>query len=118
LEEYHLKDIALKDFKLWAKNLGIEHFLHRTTKIDLKKISPESVCSNHIVIAISGFLTEDVDKKYSWRHIVNHYKYSEVFALSWNSLSISNFFNEGYLKGRRKKNVFEKAISIVGIGKK
>lgn len=60
----------------------------------------------HIVIAIEGFLTEDTVKTDSWRHIINHYSHAEVFALAWNSLSISGFFNEGYLKGRKKKKNF------------
>lgn len=71
------------------------------------------------MIAISGFLTENVDKKDSWRHIINHYKYSEVFALNWNSLSTETLFNEGYYAGRiKQKNFLKKAFQIVKIGKK
>jgi hypothetical protein len=56
-----------------------------------------------VVICISGFLTEDVDKRESWRHAINHFKYSEVYALNWTSLSVGNMFTEGYFEGKTFK---------------
>ena len=78
----------------------------RCTSLSLKKISPDQVKSKHVVIAISGFLTETIDKKEAWRHIVNHYTKAEVYAVRWNSLSVETIFEDGYLKGRKKKNIF------------
>ena len=59
--------------------------------------------SRHVVICISGFLTEDVDKKESWRHAINHFKHSEVYALNWTSLSVNNMFTDGYFEGKSFK---------------
>jgi hypothetical protein len=93
-----------------VKKLGFEESLKKATILNLKRLSPESVKSKHAVIAISGFLTEDVDKKESWRHIVNHYNKAEVYALNWNSLSVSTIFKEGYYKDKKKKNFLKKTF--------
>lgn len=75
-----------------------------TSVLNLKKISSDKIKSKYIVIAVEGFLTEDSDKREVWRHIINHYTNSECFALAWNSLSLNGIFNEGYFRGRKKKN--------------
>ena len=71
-----------------------------------------------MVIAIEGFLCEDTNKKDVWKFIENHYNKAEVYCLHWNSLTTSNFFNEGYLTGRKKKNFLQITFNVVKIGKK
>lgn len=117
-DEYFLKELGLTTYIKRVKKLGLEQSLQRTTVLSLKKISPSNIKSKHAVIAISGFLTEHDDKGESWRHIVNHYTKAEVYAIRWNSLSVDNIFNEGYLKGRKPKTFLQKAFGIVSIGKK
>lgn len=87
ISNYELKDMGLADFGEDLSKLEIYEDLKKTTILNLQKISSSNSRSRHVVICISGFLTEEVDKKDSWRFTVNHYKYAEVFAITWNSLS-------------------------------
>ncbi len=77
--------------------------LELARKLELERLSPTEKHSRHIVICISGFLTEDVEKKESWRHSINHFKYAELYALNWNSLTASNIFNEGHYENKKSK---------------
>jgi hypothetical protein len=61
-DEYYLKEMGLTTYFTGVKKLGFEKSLTQATIMNLKKISSESHKSHHVVIAISGFLTEDVDK--------------------------------------------------------
>ena len=117
-DEFFLKEMGLTMYVNDVKRNEIEEILKKTSILNLTRISPKPVKSRHVVIAISGFLTEDVDKKDSWRHIVNHYKNAEVFALTWNSLSTTNFFNEGAFKGKKRKQRVIGAFNIISSGKK
>ena len=70
------------------------------------------------MIAISGFLTEDIDKSEAWRQVVSHFKDSEVYALDWNSLSIKNFLYEGTLKYKSGRKRVVSALKFISTGKK
>ena len=70
----------------------IDKVLIRASVLNLQKISNESHQSRHVIITISGFLTEDINKEECWRSVITHFKDSEVYALDWNSLSVKNFF--------------------------
>jgi hypothetical protein len=58
-----------------------------------------------------------VEKKESWRHAINHFKYSEVFALNWNSLTVANLFNEGHYEDSKKKKT-SRYLLFLRTGKK
>eukprot|EP00347_Sterkiella_histriomuscorum_P010579 403375736 len=104
--EYMLKDMAKSEFKSELRTLGIDEGIEKASILNLKKIGSLQQKSRHVVICISGFLTEDVEKSESWGLVVNHYKYAEVFALNWNSLSLTNFWNEGHYKEKGSKSKF------------
>lgn len=101
-----------------VKNLCLDKALEKTNVLNLKRISSNNLQSKHIVICISGFLSQDVDKREAWGDVVNHYRNAEVFALTWNSLSAENLFEEGAYQGKKKKNGFQKAFSLVRALKK
>lgn len=90
---------------------GIEKAIEKTSILNLERISGTSR-SKHVVICLSGFLTEDVEKSESWKLVINHYKYAEVFALTWNSLSVANFWSEGHYKEKGKSKFMDKLLFI------
>lgn len=98
--------------------MGIDQEIEKASILNLKKISGFLTKSRHVVICISGFLTEDVEKSESWNHVINHYKYAEIFALNWNSLSVSNFWNEGHYKEKGSKSKFMGKLFILKAFKK
>ena len=65
-----------------------------------------------------GFLCEDTDAGDWWRSMVNHFKHAEVYGLSWNSLCYTNFFSEGYLKGKKGKSKLLSKILFIRTMKK
>jgi hypothetical protein len=87
---------------------NIEQALKVAKTLNLERLSPYLKQSRHIVICISGFLTENVEKKESWKHSINHFKYAEVYAFNWTSLSVENIFTEGHFEGKefRKARYF------------
>jgi len=70
------------------------------------RISPKERQSRHVVICISGFLTQDVEKSESWRHVINHFKNSEIFAYNWTSLKVDSFFESGHYETKKSKGRF------------
>lgn len=56
-------------------------------------MSGPEVKSKHVVIAISGFLTEDAEPDEEWINLTNQYKHSECYGLVWNATTIKNFFD-------------------------
>jgi hypothetical protein len=116
--EYFLKEMGLTKYLDEIKKIGFDETLRNSNILELTKISPDNVRSKHIVICVSGFLTEDVDKKESWRHIVNHYKHAEVFAMTWNSLSVSTLFNDGHYKDKKNGNSVLRRLRIIRTTKK
>lgn len=117
-EEYFLKDWAREHFKKDLVSFGIDEILEKTSILNLQKISQYQSKSRHIIICISGFLTEDVEKKESWRHLINHYKNAEIYALNWNSLTVSNFYNEGHYKDKKSKSRMIGKILFIKAGRK
>ncbi|CDW87868.1 UNKNOWN [Stylonychia lemnae] len=111
ISEYQLKDIIQSKFQNNLATFGIDKSIEKTSILNLQRIST-TTRSKHVVICLSGFLTEDVEKEESWRLVVNHYKYAEVFALTWNSLSVSNFWTEGHYKERGGSGFMAKVLFI------
>ena len=54
--------------------------------------------SKHIVIAITGFMQEDQDKDDFWSNLIGYYKHAELFAVSWNASTPTNFLQAGTVK--------------------
>jgi hypothetical protein len=102
-EMYDLRELAGIASCEEIEFFNIEEALTVSKQVILERISPSIKQSRHVVICISGFLTEDVDKKESWRHAINHFKYSEVYALNWTSLSVNNMFTDGHFEGKSFK---------------
>lgn len=73
VNEYYLKELAPSLFNKEIKIFEVKNFLRFTTVLKLTKVSPDHIKSKHAVIAISGFLTEDVDKRESWRPVWSHF---------------------------------------------
>lgn len=88
INEYMLRDMAYENFQDEFRTLGIASGIEKSSLLCLQRISEHNSRSKHVIICISGFLTEDVEKSESWKHVINHYKYAEIFALNWNSLSL------------------------------
>lgn len=63
--------------------------------LDLVRVSDSNKKSGHVVICISGFLQEDADKTKEWAHVQTWYKHSEVYALSWTSCCMRDFYGGG-----------------------
>ncbi len=59
-----------------------------------------------------------MEKTESWKNIISHYKYSEVFALNWNSLSVSNFWKQGHYEGKGSKSKFMGHLMFIKAGRK
>ena len=110
--------MALDSFKDDLSTLGIENGINRASLLTLKRLSSNYRNSRHVVICISGFLTEDVEKTESYHHVINHYKYAEIFALNWNSLSLTNFWSEGHYKEKGKKSKLMGHILFIKAGRK
>jgi ribosomal protein S17E len=115
LEDYNLKELDLV-CEEEAEHFQITKAFDLAKTLYLEKISPSNVQSKHIIICISGFLTEDVEKKESWRHAINHFKNAEVFALNWSSLSVSTIFNDGHYG--LKKSIMKKYFRFLRTGHK
>jgi len=47
------------------------------------------------VICCSGFLEEDSDKSQVWEKVQTWYKNAEVYALSWTSCCMKDFYGGG-----------------------
>jgi len=69
--------------------------LNETGICELVRISPHDVKSKHVIICITGFLQEDADKGSYWEHLVEFYKYAEIYAVNWNALTMGNFLSGG-----------------------
>mmetsp|Transcript_32494 Transcript_32494/g.31744 ORF Transcript_32494/g.31744 Transcript_32494/m.31744 type:complete len:99 (+) Transcript_32494:524-820(+) len=86
------------------KDLGFEEELQASSTLSLLRVSPSNITSKHIVITISGFLSEDQDNSEEWRYAINHFSKAEVYSVKWSALNRDTIFNEGYLRGKKKKN--------------
>lgn len=82
---------------------GVVDALDKSRILELQRISDIEKTSRNVVICISGFLTEDVEKKESWKHVIHHFRHSEVFALNWTSLTMGNLFNDGHYEVKKSK---------------
>ena len=71
-----------------------------------------------MLICISGFLTEDVEKTESWKAVLSHYKHAEVFSLQWNSLTVENFFKEGHFKNKKGGGGLMQKLMFIKTGRK
>ena len=113
-EGYNFKDLQI------AKCDEIEKFqigdaLESARILNLERICSRDRSSRHVVICLSGFLTEDIEKKESWRHAVNHFKHAEIYALNWNSLTAGNVFNDGHYLDKKSKGRY---FNILRTGRK
>ena len=69
--------------------------MQRTQVLKLTRVSPPTQKSKHVVICCSGFLEEDSDKTQVWAKVQTWYKHAEVYALSWTSCCMSDFYGGG-----------------------
>lgn len=76
-------------------DINIERSVARTQVLELKRVSDADKRSGHIVICIAGFLSEDVDKTEEWANVQTWYKNAEVYALTWTSCSMRDFYGGG-----------------------
>ena len=65
-----------------------------------------------MIICITGFMQEYQDKREFWTNLIAKYKYSEVFAVSWNALSMENFFSAGAFD-KSKNSGWKKGTKIL-----
>lgn len=63
--------------------MNLETSLTGTKICELERISDKNVKSKHIIICVTGFMQEDVNKGDFWHKLVEHYKHAEIFAMSW-----------------------------------
>ena len=85
-----------------AKKMNLDKSLEASNVCELARISPPEVKSKHVVIAIHGFCQEDQEKSEFWEHLIGFYKHAEIYAVSWNSCTYTNFFSSGgtFQKGK------------------
>lgn len=104
------------------EELEIDESVSRTKVLEIKRMSGPEVKSKHIVIAISGFLTEDAEPDFEWQNLTNQYKHSECYGLVWNATAVKNFFDQGSLtENGRALTGFEKfihALNLINTGKR
>ena len=55
--------------------------------LELERISDSNIKSKHVIICITGFLQENLDKAKFWEELKKYYKNAEIFALSWTGCS-------------------------------
>lgn len=82
----------------------------------------DDIKSKHVVICITGFMQEDQDKSDFWSTLYGYYKHAEIYAVSWNACTPTNFlqaqnFNLNHgkkfqSKGDQKK-IFTNFINVM-----
>ncbi|KAL4448786.1 hypothetical protein ABPG74_012875 [Tetrahymena malaccensis] len=75
-------DAAMKFFKIEYLRQPLPNMFH------LQKISHCQKRSRNVVIAISGFTSQDEDKQIKWKELDDLYPDSEIYALEYESLTI------------------------------
>ena len=75
--------------------MNLKKSLEGTTVCQLDRISDPNVKSKHVLIVVSGFNQEDENKTDYWTHLIAHYKYAEIFALSWTACTPTSFLSHG-----------------------
>jgi len=99
------------------KRLDIQLSIKRCKVLELVRVSAKEQQSKHVVICIAGFLIEDIDKTEEWANVQTHYKHAEVYALTWTSCAVINFFDSYNLKKSNGKSVstFRKIVNALNI---
>ena len=70
-------------------NLQLEEGFDLAKKMIIEKISPATVVSKNVIICISGFVSEILQKSMEWGAVVEMFPDTEVFALNWKSNAVS-----------------------------
>jgi hypothetical protein len=90
--------------------------LQRTKVLELRRVSDAKKSSGHVVICIDGFLSEDSNKSEQWANVQTWYKNAEVYALTWTSCSVSDFFSGGTItdpnQSKSKISTFLNAVNL------
>ena len=71
----------------------LDSSVKKPSKFFLEKISDPKIHSKVITICASGFTSEDITKAVQWQDIVQANPYTEVFALNWNSSTMTNMYD-------------------------
>jgi len=76
--------------------------MERCQVLDLNRVSEPNINSKHVVICIAGFLSEDIDKTEEWQNVKLWFKHAQVYALTWTSCAMRDFFDQYSLKKEGK----------------
>ncbi|KAL4498334.1 hypothetical protein ABPG72_013140 [Tetrahymena utriculariae] len=77
-------EAAMKYIKVEQLNKPIPNMFH------LQKLSHCQKRSRNVIIAVSGFTSQDEDKQIKWKELDDLYPDSEIYALEYESLTVSN----------------------------
>lgn len=122
LDLKQMRNILITDEQ--TKKMNLEESLAGTTLCELDKISSPKVKSKHVIICIAGFLQEDQDKSDFWEHLVEYYKYAEIYALNWNACTPTTFLSQGTFgkmasnSKNNKGSVFSNLINFMNTAKR
>jgi len=75
--------------------MDILRSINETDICELRRVSNPEVKSKHLIICVTGFMQEDQDKESFWKHLIDYYKHAEIYAVSWNALTMTNFLSAG-----------------------
>ena len=75
--------------KMQAK---ISPLLNRPQKFFFEKISNEDKASRSIIIAVSGFTSEDCSKQELYKGLVKEFPNTEIFALNWKAYTMNSIY--------------------------
>lgn len=85
LNTNHASLQSLKSSKFLSK---LYYLLSKVKKMEFKKLNKKDVKSRVIILCLSGFLSEDEDKAYEWKDVVNYYPHNEILSINWSASSI------------------------------
>ncbi len=102
------------------KNFNVEHYF--TSILELKDISNiPGTHSTDVIFNISGFLSQNSNKKLQWKYMQSHLPYLEQVSVNWSASSKNKIYsqiwkknnNQGRIKsliGNIKEHVFDQNI--------
>lgn len=96
--------------------LDIRESMKGCKVLELTRVSDPSLASKHVLICTAGFMTEAIDKREEWQNVQTHYKNAEVYACTWTSCALTNFFDSYNLKKKGKQiSAFRKLVNMVNV---
>lgn len=96
-----MRKLILDDEEL--ESMGLKRSMEGCSILELNRLSPPHVKSKHVVVCAAGFMQQDVESNMFWDQLVGVYKHAEVFALSWNGCTPTDFLTAGRFKNDKKK---------------